>query len=173
MWEKWWKCATHNKQTWKGGSKRIQKRQHDNVATKFHWDTCKKSRLEHSEKWYEHAPEGAAENEEIKVLWGINIQCDNLIEATRTDVIVIGKKELDITCNVKVMQESALLGTARILRKVLKMQRREYSVSLWSFVMTRLTEEMTVITTTRILKTNNNNSNNNNNNRCMFYQPWN
>ena len=69
------------------------------------------------------------------------------------------------------MQESALLGTARILRKVLKMQRREYSVSLWSFVMTRLTEEMTVITTTRILKTNNNNSNNNNNNRCMFYQP--
>ena len=54
---------------------------------------CKKNGLEHSEKWYEHAPEGAVENEEIKVLWDINIQCDNLIEARRPDLIVIDKKE--------------------------------------------------------------------------------
>ena len=57
--------------------------------------------------------------------------------------------KLGITCNVGIMQKTALLGTARILRKVLEMSRREYSVSLWSFVMTRLTEEMTVITTPR------------------------
>ena len=41
------------------------------------------------------------------------------------------------------MQKSALPRTAGILRKVL--ERREYSVSVWSFVMTHLTEEMTVI----------------------------
>ena len=69
------------------------KRRHDNVAKKVHWDICKKNGLEHSEKWYEHAPEGAVENEEIKVLWDINIQCDNLIEARRPDLIVIDKKE--------------------------------------------------------------------------------
>ena len=69
------------------------KRRHDNVAKKVHWDICKKNRLEHSEKWYEHVPEGAVENEEIKVLWDINIQCDNLIEARRPDLIVIDKKE--------------------------------------------------------------------------------
>ena len=40
-----------------------------------------------------HAPEGAVENEEIKVLWNINIQCDNLIEARRPDLIVIDKEE--------------------------------------------------------------------------------
>ena len=159
------------------------KRQHDNVAKKVHWDICKKNGLEHSEKWYEHAPEGAVENEEIKVLWNINIQCDNLIEARRPDLIVIDKKEqkgiivdiavpayvrveekekvekyqdlkremirlwklrnveivavvigarvstefdrwmgkLEITCNVGVMQKTALLGTARILSKVLEM----------------------------------------------------
>ena len=34
---------------------------------------------EHSEKWYEHTPEGAVENEEIKILWDINIQCDIFI----------------------------------------------------------------------------------------------
>ena len=161
------------------------KRRHDNVAKKVNWDICKKNGLEHSEKRYEHDPEGAVENEEIKVLCDINIQCDNLIETRRPDLIVIDKKEqkgiiIDIavpadvrveekekvekyqdlkreirslwklrnveivpvvigalisvsaesdrwigkpgiTCNVGVMQKSALLGTARILTKVLEM----------------------------------------------------
>ena len=69
------------------------KRRHGNIAKKVHWDICKKNRLEHSEKSYEHAPEGAVENEEIKVLWDINIQCDNLIKARRPDLVVIDKKE--------------------------------------------------------------------------------
>ena len=69
------------------------KRRHDNVARKVHWDICKKNGLGYSEKWYKHAPEGAIENEEIKVLWDINIQCDNLIETRRPDLIVIDKKE--------------------------------------------------------------------------------
>ena len=163
------------------------KRRHDNVARKVHWDICKKNGLEHSGKWYEHAPEGAVENEEIKVLWDINIQCDSLIEVRRPDLIVIDKKEqkgiiidiavpadvrveekekekvekyqdlkreirrlwklrnveivpvvigtprsvstefdrligkLRITCNVGVMQKTALLRTARILTKILEM----------------------------------------------------
>ena len=63
------------------------------LQKKFIGIFCKKNGLEHSEKWYEHAPEGAAENEEIKVLWNINIQCDHLIEARRPDLIVIDKKE--------------------------------------------------------------------------------
>ena len=52
------------------------KRRHDNVAKKVHWDFCKKNGLEHTEKWYEHVPEGLVENEEVKVLWDINVQCD-------------------------------------------------------------------------------------------------
>ena len=69
------------------------KRRHDNVAKKVHWDFCKKNGLEHTEKWYEHVPEGVVENEEVKVLWDINVQCDNVIEARRPDIIVIDKKE--------------------------------------------------------------------------------
>ena len=41
----------------------------------------------------EYAPQGAVENEEIKVLWGINIQRDNLRETRQPDLIVIDKKE--------------------------------------------------------------------------------
>ena len=33
------------------------------------------------------------ENEEVKVLWDINVQCDNVIEAKRPDIILIDKNE--------------------------------------------------------------------------------
>ena len=49
--------------------------------------------LKHTEQWYEHIPEGIVENEEVKVLWDINVQRDNVIEARRPDKIVINKKE--------------------------------------------------------------------------------
>ena len=136
---------------------------------------------------YEHVPEGAVENGEVKLLWDFNIQCDNVMEARKPDIDVVDKKEhkgiiidialsadvrvaekgkeqvekyqemkrkirrlwklrrvevgpimigalgsvtkefenwiekLEIVCNVGVMQKTALLGTARILRKVLEM----------------------------------------------------
>ena len=43
-------------------------RRHNNVAKKIHWDLCKKNELEDTKKWYEHVPEGAVENEEVKFL---------------------------------------------------------------------------------------------------------
>ena len=58
-------------------------------------------------------------------------------------------EKLGITNNVGVMQKTALLGTARILRKALEILRRYHSARLWSFVMTRLTEEMTTVTTAK------------------------
>ena len=57
-------------------------------------------------------------------------------------------EKLQIKNNVGVMQKTALLGNARMLRKVLEILRRDRSVSLWSFVMTRLTE-MTAMKTAR------------------------
>ena len=33
------------------------------------------------------------ENEGVKVLWDINVQCDNVIEARRRNIILIDKKE--------------------------------------------------------------------------------
>ena len=61
------------------------KRRHDNVAKKVCWDLCKKNGLRQKKKWYEYVPEGAVENEKVKVLWDINIQCGNVIEARRQD----------------------------------------------------------------------------------------
>ena len=33
------------------------------------------------DKWYEHAPDSVSENDEVKLLWDVNIECDHVIEA--------------------------------------------------------------------------------------------
>ena len=33
------------------------------------------------------------ENGQVKLLWDMNIQCDNVVEARRPDVFVVSKKE--------------------------------------------------------------------------------
>ena len=32
--------------------------------------------MKRRDKWYEHAPEVVVENEEVKVLWDVMIQCE-------------------------------------------------------------------------------------------------
>ena len=168
-------------------AQREYKRRHDTVAKLVHWKLCEKHNLERKEKWYEHCPEGVVEDDDVKLIWDINIQCDNVIEARRLDLILVDKKAkscviidvaipgdcrirekeiekiekyhnlkrelkrlwwlkkvevvpvvvgalgciskgfsgwmdtLGIKLNVGMVQKSVLLGTARILRKVLDM----------------------------------------------------
>ena len=66
-----------------------------------------KNGLEHTEKWYEHIPEGVPVV--IGALGSVTKEFDRWIE------------KLGIPFNVGVIQKTALLGTARILRKVLEM----------------------------------------------------
>ena len=69
------------------------KRRHDNVARIVHWKLCGKYNLKRSEKWYEHAPEGVVENEEVKILWDVMIQCDREIKARKPHIVVVNKNE--------------------------------------------------------------------------------
>ena len=69
------------------------KRRHDNVARIVHWKLCGKYNLKRSEKWYEHAPEGVVENEEVKILWDVMIQCDREIKARKLDIVVVNNNE--------------------------------------------------------------------------------
>ena len=69
------------------------KRRHNNVARIVHWKLCGKYNLKRSEKWYEHAPEGVVENEEVKILWDVMIQCDREIKARKPDIVVVNKNE--------------------------------------------------------------------------------
>ena len=73
---------------------------------------CRKNGLEYAEKWYEHSPEGVIENDTVKILWDINIQRDNIIEARRPDIVVIDKSEK--TC---IIIDIAVPGDKRIEEK--------------------------------------------------------
>ena len=68
-------------------------RRHDNVAKCVHWKLCEKFPVVWSDKWYEHTPKGSVENENVQLLWDMKIQCDNIIEARRPDIVLVGKKE--------------------------------------------------------------------------------
>ena len=73
-------------------AQREYKRRHDTVAKLVHWKLCEMHNLERTEKWYEHCPKGVVENDDVKLIWDINIQCDNIIEARRPDLILVDKK---------------------------------------------------------------------------------
>ena len=47
--------------------------------------------LERDDKWYEHQPPSVMGNERAKILW-FNVQCDNVIQARRPDLIFIEKE---------------------------------------------------------------------------------
>ena len=69
------------------------KRRLDNVARIIHWKLCEKYNLKRSKKWYEHAPKGVGENEEVKILWDVMIQCDRKIKARKPDIVAVNKNE--------------------------------------------------------------------------------
>ena len=53
---------------------------------------CEKHKLERKEKWCEQCSEGVLEDDDVKLIWDINIQCDNVMEARRSDLILVDKK---------------------------------------------------------------------------------
>ena len=69
------------------------KRRHDTVAKLIHWKLCEKHNFERKEKWYEHFLEGVVEDDDVKLIWDVNIQCDNVMEARRPNLICAGQKD--------------------------------------------------------------------------------
>ena len=73
-------------------AQRAYKARHDWVGKVIHWEMCKKSKFDHTNKWYMHNPAPFRENATHKLLWDFNIQTDPLIPARRPDLIIINKK---------------------------------------------------------------------------------
>ena len=69
------------------------KRRHDDLGKIIHWKLARKCNFEAGDKWYEHEPESILEIEGYKILWDFSIQTDHFIEARRTDLVIVDKKE--------------------------------------------------------------------------------
>ena len=74
-------------------AQREYKRRDNNVAKKVHWKLCGKYNLKRKETLYEHATEGVVENEEVRILWDVMVQCDKEIKARKPDIVVVNKNE--------------------------------------------------------------------------------
>ena len=71
---------------------------HDKVGQAIHWKLCQKFSLPSKDKWYDHAPEGVMENDQVKVLWDFRVQTDHHLEHNRPNIVVLEKEER--TCSV-------------------------------------------------------------------------
>ena len=71
------------------------------------------------EKWCEHTPEGVVENEEMKILWDVMIQCDREIKARKPDIVVVNKNER--SCAII---DIAISGDTRVSEKEKKKMER-------------------------------------------------
>ena len=58
---------------------------------------CAQYHLEKKDKWCEHAPDKVSENDEVKLLWDVNIKCDHVIKARKPDIVVVNKQQRKCT----------------------------------------------------------------------------
>ena len=87
------------------------KHRHD-VARMIHWNIAHSYRLDVSNKWYEHKPQGVNENNHVKLLWDFNIQTSTYIQVRGPDVVVVDRDRK--TCNII---NIAIPGDAGIVEK--------------------------------------------------------
>ena len=106
------------------------KRRHDNIARIVHWMLCGRYDLRRIDKWYEHHPDGVIENETVKILWDMTIQCDHYIEARRPDILVVEKESkkaliIDIAspgdCNVGEKESEKVVKYQDLKREIMKL----------------------------------------------------
>ena len=66
---------------------------HDWVGKVIHWETCKKFKFDHTNKWHMYNPAPVLENNTHKLRWDFDIHTDHLISAWRLDIIINKKKK--------------------------------------------------------------------------------
>ena len=65
----------------------------------MHWKILKHCNIKANDKWYERQPETVTENEEVTILWYMQVHTDKTIKANKPDTIIKDKQES--TCMLK------------------------------------------------------------------------
>ena len=69
------------------------KTRHDWMGKVIHWESSKKFKFDHTNKWYMHNPESVLENETLKICVGFEIRMDHLISARRPNLVIVDEKK--------------------------------------------------------------------------------
>jgi len=68
-------------------------KRHNNAAAYMHWKILKHYNIKANDKWYEHQPETATENEKVAILWDMQVHTGKTIKANKPDIIIKDKQE--------------------------------------------------------------------------------
>ena len=74
-------------------AQKAYKTRHQLVGKVIHWEMYKKSKFDHTNKWYMHNPASVLENNTHKVLCYFDIHTDHLISTRIRDQIIINKRK--------------------------------------------------------------------------------
>ena len=61
---------------------------HNKAAAYIHCKACQHYSIEVPQRWYEHKPETVTENEEVTILWDIQIHTDRELSANKPDIVI-------------------------------------------------------------------------------------
>ena len=103
---------------------------------------CKKSKFDHTNKWYMHNPASVQENDTHKLLWDFDIETDYQISARRPDFIIINKKENLKNCRLcspgwtrnkteRMWKEGYVLGPFEGMEKNMELEGDNYTNGDW------------------------------------------
>lgn len=76
-------------------AQRDYRRRHDRMGLRVYWELCKKYGVKHSGEWFEETPEEVrvSGDQQVEILWDINITTATRLDHNRPDVVVIDKKK--------------------------------------------------------------------------------
>ena len=61
---------------------------HNKAAAYIHWKVCQHFSVEVPGRWYEHKSETVTENEEVTILWDMQIHTDRELPVNKPDIVI-------------------------------------------------------------------------------------
>ena len=71
---------------------------HDNAATYMHWKICKAFSLAVTDNWYNHSPETVVSNDQVTLIWDMQVHTGKEIMANKSDIIITD--HINNTCHL-------------------------------------------------------------------------
>ena len=71
---------------------------HDKAASYIHWRISKAFKLPVADKWYNHSPETVVSNDQVTLIWDMQVHTDKEIKANKPDIII--KDHINSTCQL-------------------------------------------------------------------------
>ena len=104
---------------------------HNKAAAYIHWKACQHYNVEVPDRWHEHKPETVTENEEITILWDMQIHTGRELSVNKPDIVI--KDHADRCCKLIDVSVPADRNTStKVIEKLSKYEDLKIKIArLW------------------------------------------